>query len=249
MVLIVLSCAWLAGILIGWYNDIPWFYSLVGLVPLVLLFFIKRRGKLLITFALALIILPLAAGLAYTHLNVFDERDLRFYNDRGPTELTGVITEAPDVRDNNTRLKVSIREIYANDEWIEVDGTFLVYVPRFPAYEYGDFLSFTGVPESRVYAVASFYAQFRFTPIGKNRVSICRGTACHVRGAQRILEETKRQLNVEEGGTTEDLEYTLETVACIGCCALAPCMVINEKVESKVTTKQVESFFQKGKKK
>ena len=115
-----------------------------------------------------------------------------------------------------------------------------------PEQEMLDIAKFTRVPESRVYAVASFYAQFRFTPVGRNRVSVCRGTACHVRGAQRVLDEVERQLHVEEGGTTEDLEYTLETVACIGCCALAPCMVVNDKVESKVTTKKVKSLFQKG---
>ena len=115
-----------------------------------------------------------------------------------------------------------------------------------PEQEMLDIGKFTGVPESRVYAVASFYAQFRFTPVGRNRVSVCRGTACHVRGAQRVLEEVERQLHVEEGGTTEDLEFTLETVACIGCCALAPCMVVNDKVESKVTTKKVKSLFPKG---
>ena len=115
-----------------------------------------------------------------------------------------------------------------------------------PEQEMLEIAEFTGVPESRVYSVASFYAQFRFTPIGRNRISVCRGTACHVRGAQRVLEEVERQLLVEEGGTTEDLEYTLETVACIGCCALAPCMVVNDQVESKMTTNKVQSLFQKG---
>ncbi|MDY7031138.1 MAG: NADH-quinone oxidoreductase subunit NuoE [Thermodesulfobacteriota bacterium] len=102
---------------------------------------------------------------------------------------------------------------------------------------------YTRVPESRVYGVASFYAQFRFTPMGKNTVMVCRGTACHVQGAERILEETERQLGIEEGETTEDLEYTLETVACIGCCALAPCIMINDKVEAKLTTKKVAEIF------
>ncbi|MDY6857554.1 MAG: NADH-quinone oxidoreductase subunit NuoE [Thermodesulfobacteriota bacterium] len=99
------------------------------------------------------------------------------------------------------------------------------------------------MPESRVYGVASFYAQFRFTPMGRNTVMVCRGTACHVRGAERILKETERQLGIEEGETTEDLEYTLETVACIGCCALAPCVMINDKVEAKLTTKKVADIF------
>lgn len=102
---------------------------------------------------------------------------------------------------------------------------------------------FTRLPESRVYAVASFYAQFRFTPMGRNKVMVCRGTACHVRGAERILEEVKRQLDIEEGETTQNLEYTLETVACIGCCALAPCIMINDKVEANLTPKKVAELF------
>ena len=101
----------------------------------------------------------------------------------------------------------------------------------------------TGLPESRVYAVASFYAQFRFTPTGKHIVMVCRGTACHVQGGKRILEETERQLGIQQGETTEDLEYTLETVACIGCCALAPCMMIDEEVEAKLTPKKVTELF------
>ena len=101
----------------------------------------------------------------------------------------------------------------------------------------------TGLPESRVYAVASFYAQFRFTPRGKHTVMVCRGTACHVRGAKKILEETERHLGIEEGQTTEDLEYTLETVACIGCCALAPCVMIDEDVEAKLTPKRVAEII------
>ncbi|MFC1924547.1 NADH-quinone oxidoreductase subunit NuoE [Chloroflexota bacterium] len=101
----------------------------------------------------------------------------------------------------------------------------------------------TGLPESRVYAVASFYAQFRFIPTGKHKVMVCRGTACHVQGAKGILAETEKQLGIQEGATTEDLEYTLETVACIGCCALAPCMMIDEEVEAKLTPKKVTELF------
>lgn len=102
---------------------------------------------------------------------------------------------------------------------------------------------FTRVPESRVYAVASFYSQFRFTPLGKYKVMVCRGTACHVGGVPKILEEVKRHLGIEEGETTADLEYSLETVACIGCCALAPCVMINDKVQAKMTPKKVAKLF------
>ncbi len=102
---------------------------------------------------------------------------------------------------------------------------------------------FLRVPESRVFGVASFYAQFRFTPMGKNRVMACRGTACHVRGAPRILEEISKALGVNEGETTGDMKYTLETVACIGCCALAPCVMINKEVHAKLTPATVKNIF------
>jgi len=102
---------------------------------------------------------------------------------------------------------------------------------------------FCRVAESKVFGIASFYAQFRFVPLGRTQIVACRGTACHVRGAPQILDEAKRQLGIEEGETTPDLEYSLETVACIGCCALAPCLVINGKVESKMTPKKVKELF------
>jgi NADH-quinone oxidoreductase subunit E len=76
---------------------------------------------------------------------------------------------------------------------------------------------------------------------------VCRGTACHVRGAEKILEEAERALNIVEGETTEDQEYTLETVACIGCCALAPCVMIDEDVEAKLTPKMVSEIIDRRK--
>ena len=105
---------------------------------------------------------------------------------------------------------------------------------------------FTRVPESGVYAVATFYAQFRFTPIGKNHVMVCRGTACHVRGAPRILETVESQLGIDEGETTEDGEYSLETVACIGACGLAPCLTVNRQVEAKMTPKKVAELLRES---
>ena len=104
---------------------------------------------------------------------------------------------------------------------------------------------FCRVAEGKVFGIASFYAQFRFVPLGRTQITTCRGTACHVRGAPQILDEVKRQLGIAEGETTPDLEYSLETVACIGCCALAPCLVINGKVESKMTPKRVKELFAK----
>jgi len=102
------------------------------------------------------------------------------------------------------------------------------------------------VPRSRVYGVASFYSQFRFSPIGRYRVAVCRGTACHVRGARLILEEIERSLGIPEGKTTEDMEYSLETVACIGCCGLSPCISVNDEVSAKLTPTKVRKIFKKA---
>ena len=104
---------------------------------------------------------------------------------------------------------------------------------------------FIRVPESQVYAVATFYAQFRFTPIGRKHVMVCRGTACYVRGAPRILQEIEKQLGIKEGETTADLEYTLDTVACIGACGLSPCIMINTQVEAKATPRKVAALLRK----
>lgn len=104
---------------------------------------------------------------------------------------------------------------------------------------------FAKVPLSKVYAVVTFYAQFRLTPIGKKHVVVCRGTACYVRGATRIREEIEKHLDIEEGQVTDDLEYSLETVACIGACALSPCIMINKKVEAKVTPKKIAELLKK----
>jgi NADH-quinone oxidoreductase subunit E len=102
---------------------------------------------------------------------------------------------------------------------------------------------FLKVPASHVYGVATFYAQFRFKPLGKNRITCCRGTACHVRGSARILEELEKELAVKAGETTPDMEFSLETVACIGSCALAPVLVVNDKVYGKATTKRIKQII------
>jgi len=102
---------------------------------------------------------------------------------------------------------------------------------------------FLRLPESNVFGVATFYAQFKFTPIGKRMVKVCRGTACHVRGGARILNEVERQLGIKPGETTDDLEYSLETIACFGSCALAPIAVIDKTVYGRMTTKKVAEIL------
>ena len=105
------------------------------------------------------------------------------------------------------------------------------------------------VPLSRIYALATFYAHFYLTPRGRNTVRICRGTACHVRGSSRILEAMERELGILEGETTSDMDYSLETVACIGACALAPTIVINQNTYGKLTPTRVPTIIQRlGKK-
>jgi len=102
---------------------------------------------------------------------------------------------------------------------------------------------FLRIPESTVYGVCTFYAQFKLTPLGRKIVKICRGTACHVRGGSKILEETEKQLGIKAGETTEDLEWTLETIACFGACALAPVMVIDKDVHGRMATNKVKGVL------
>ncbi|MHB8105747.1 MAG: NADH-quinone oxidoreductase subunit NuoE [Dehalococcoidales bacterium] len=94
---------------------------------------------------------------------------------------------------------------------------------------------FVKVPESTVYGVATFYAQFKFMPVGRNIIKVCRGTACYVKGSPRILDELEKLLGIKDGGTTKDMEYSLETVACFGSCALAPVVVVNDRVYGRMT--------------
>ncbi|MBU0489910.1 MAG: NADH-quinone oxidoreductase subunit NuoE [Bacteroidetes bacterium] len=106
---------------------------------------------------------------------------------------------------------------------------------------------FLRVPKSKVYGVATFYAQFRFKPKGRNHIMLCRGTACHVKGAPRILEEIEKNLEIKEGETSADLEYSIESVACIGACSLAPCITVNEKVHADLTPQKIENLFKRKK--
>jgi NADH-quinone oxidoreductase subunit E len=108
-----------------------------------------------------------------------------------------------------------------------------------PAAAMKEISRFLHMPESTVYGVSTFYAQFKLTPLGRRIIRVCRGTACHVRGASKVLAEIEKQLGVKAGETTDDLEYTLETVACIGACALAPTMTIDNETFGKMTTKKV----------
>ncbi len=109
----------------------------------------------------------------------------------------------------------------------------LGYLPEEAITEIAQFLC---ISKSQIYGVASFYAQFRFERQGEHTVKVCQGTACHVRGARRILETVIQQLGIKPGGTTEDYKFSLERVACFGSCALAPVMVVDKTVYGRMTT-------------
>lgn len=93
----------------------------------------------------------------------------------------------------------------------------------------------TGIPVSKLLGVATFYAQFRLNRRGKHLIRICDGTACHVRGASQCIETVEKELNVPAGGTSEDYEYTMEIVYCLGSCGLAPVAVVDDKVYGRLT--------------
>jgi NADH-quinone oxidoreductase subunit E len=109
---------------------------------------------------------------------------------------------------------------------------------------------FLRLPEGAVFGVGTFYAQFKLVPSGRNIIRVCRGTACHVRGGARILREVEKHLGIKPGESSPDLEYCLETVACIGACALAPTMVVNDGTHGQMTTKKVAEVLEqfRGKK-
>lgn len=101
------------------------------------------------------------------------------------------------------------------------------------------------IPVSQIYGVVTFYSQFHLNPRGRNIIRVCQGTACHVRGAKTILKALEDNLKVQAGGTTPDLRFTLETVACIGACGLAPVMMINDDTHGRLTPEAVPAILGK----
>ncbi|MDR2352087.1 MAG: NADH-quinone oxidoreductase subunit NuoE [Deltaproteobacteria bacterium] len=99
------------------------------------------------------------------------------------------------------------------------------------------------IPISQIYGVVTFYAQFRLIPRGKHVIRSCQGTACHVRNSARILDSLKSTLKINPGGTTEDLKFTLETVACIGCCSLAPVMMIDTDAHGRLRPDRIPKIL------
>jgi NADH-quinone oxidoreductase subunit E len=117
------------------------------------------------------------------------------------------------------------------------------YLPELAMKKLAKFLM---LPESTVFGVGTFYAQFKLVPTGINIIRVCRGTACHVSGSAQILAEIEKQLGISAGETTPDMEYSLETIACFGSCALAPVVIINKKVYGRMTVTKVGEILNKG---
>jgi len=103
----------------------------------------------------------------------------------------------------------------------------------------------TTLPASRVFGVATFYSQFSLEPRGKHLVRCCRGTACHVRGGHRVQDTLEKTMGVSDGETTDDLLFSLESVACLGACALAPVMVVDKTYHGKMTPRNTEMLLKK----
>ena len=105
----------------------------------------------------------------------------------------------------------------------------------------------TAIPASRIYGVATFYEQFHLEPHGRHTVRCCRGTACHVRGGQNIIETLRQTLGIDEGQTTGDMRFTFETVACLGTCFLAPVIMVNDDYYGNITPNRVKDILGKYK--
>jgi len=105
-----------------------------------------------------------------------------------------------------------------------------------------------GIPLSRILSLATFYKAFSLKPKGKHPIHVCLGTACHVRGAQRIIEKFERDLGIKSGETSADREFSLDAVRCVGCCGLAPVVMIGEDVHGKVTQTKIPGLLKKYKK-
>jgi len=114
------------------------------------------------------------------------------------------------------------------------------YLPKEALFDVSDSL---GIPVSQVYGVATFYRAFSLTPRGRHLIQVCLGTACHVRGAPKVLEAIERKLKIKAGETTADKEYTLTTVNCLGACALGPVVVIDQEYHGQMNQSKSDKLF------
>ncbi len=99
-----------------------------------------------------------------------------------------------------------------------------------------------GIPASEIFGIVTFYTQFRLQPLGKNLIKVCHGTACHLSGAERIAEALTQATGAKEGGTSQDGIFTVERVACLGCCSLAPCIMLNGDIHGRLTPEAIDKL-------
>ncbi len=116
------------------------------------------------------------------------------------------------------------------------------YLPREALIQVSETM---GIPLSKVYSVATFFKAFSLKPRGRHLINVCLGTACHVRGASKVLEQIERSLDISRGETTNDFKFTLETVNCMGCCALGPVVNIDGEYFGQISAGKVDSILNK----
>lgn len=144
------------------------------------------------------------------------------------TDVQTILNRYPEGRDN---LIPILQDIQSKEGFLS----------RESIVEVGQHLK---IPTSKIFGVATFYNQFRFEPFGKYHVQICRGTACHVLGSHTVLQELEKYLKVKAGQTTRDGLFSIEVVACIGACGLAPVITVNGKFHAKVTSQSIKNIFE-----
>ena len=120
------------------------------------------------------------------------------------------------------------------------------YIPKLAQLEISNYL---GVPMAEIYGVITFYSRFTLEPKGKYNISVCLGTACFVKGSQSILDRLKDRLKIEEGKTTEDGKFSIDTTRCVGACGIAPVFTVNDEVYGHATVKKLDEVLKKIKKK
>lgn len=165
--------------------------------------------------------------------------------------------EAKDYKKNFVDADVDLSKIDpVLNQYKDVKGS-LITILQHAQEEYGylplsvlEYISHvTGVKSAQIYGVATFYTQFRLNPIGENLIMLCQGTACHVNGSGAIEEAIVEELGIQEGETTEDNIFTLNNVACLGCCSLSPVMMINGETYGNLTPQLTKNILKDIKKK
>ena len=142
-------------------------------------------------------------------------------------QIEGVLDELAKVKDSLITILQKTQDIYG---YLPKDA--IIYISER-----------TGIAESETMGVATFYTQFRLTPVGKYLIMLCQGTACHVNSSELILQTIKDELGIEDGETTEDGLFSLKCVACLGCCSLSPVMMINESTYGSLTPEKTKKIL------